>query len=262
MLQFYGRHVFHLEFLGLWIDAVAVWVVATRVADSRVLDVQRLMGDGRARTRMLTMATAMALLVFVPLTMLRRYQIGAVEALLTRYVKAPSQPLAVEATTAGGGRVRLMPVLSAREHTQPRWPVEAEMLIADIGGPGCRNSTVDLNFTYVQKDNSPREDFSHVIRVSRVSPDEAATTVIAPIYLFPFDPHIVFKGIEVAENQVMCVTRIAHMTDPSRFPLLLETTLSPAWRQALLYQRLRNDTEVVPPHLRSAAKRILVRLRH
>jgi len=211
---------------------------------------------------MLTMATAMALLVFVPLAVLRRYQTGEVEALLTRYIKAPSQPLAVEATTASGGRVRLMPVLPAREDTQPRWPVEAEMLIADIGGPACGNSTVDLTFTYVQKDNSPREDFSHVIRVSRASPDEAATTVFAPVYLFPFDPHIVFKGIEVAENQVTCVTRIAHMTDPNRFPLLLETTLSPTWRQALLYQRLRNDTEVVPPHLRSAVRRILIRLRY
>jgi len=219
------------------------------------------MGDGRARTRLLTMATAMALLVVVPLAMLRRYQIGEVERLLTSYAKAPSQPLAVEATTASGGRVRLTPVLPARKDTQPRWPVEVEMLIADIGGPACgRNSTVDLTFAYVQKDNSPREDFSHVIRVGRASPEESATTVMAPVYLFPFDPHIVFKGIEVAENQVMCVTRIAHMTDPSRFSLLLETTLSPTWRQALLYQRLRNDTEVVPPHLRSAVRRILIKV--
>jgi hypothetical protein len=26
VIQFYGRHAFHLEFVGLWIDAVAVWL--------------------------------------------------------------------------------------------------------------------------------------------------------------------------------------------------------------------------------------------
>jgi hypothetical protein len=64
------------------------------------------------------MATATALLVFVPLAMLRRYQIGEVEGHYDALRRAPSQPLAVEATTASGGRVRLMPVLPAREDTQ------------------------------------------------------------------------------------------------------------------------------------------------
>ena len=118
---------------------------------------------------------------------------------------------------------------------------------------------LDLTFTYVQKDNSPRGTFARHSCKSSVSGRGGDDSNGAS--LFVSSTSHVFKGIEVAENQVMCVTRIAHMTDPSRFPLLLETTLSPTWRQAPLYQRLRNDTEVVPPHLRSAVRRILVRLR-
>ena len=115
-------------------------------------------------------------------------------------------------------------------------------------------AAIELTLRYLQKDNSSREDFSHVVSVSPRS-GEAATMVFALVYLFPFDPHITFKGIEVAADQAACVATISHMTNPNKFSLLLDAILPPAWAQTALYQRL-NDTEVAPPHLRSAVRRI------
>src|SRR5262252_4768177 len=98
MIQFDARHIFPLEILSLWINAVVIWLLIQRWSDLR----RRLADSGTVR-RMLALGVLAILLVAGSMASMRRYQSDRVRELLASYVHAAAAPveMTIGATTDG-----------------------------------------------------------------------------------------------------------------------------------------------------------------
>jgi len=249
-LQYEGRHVFHLEFIPIWIDAVALWGLLSKASDIR-----RLFSKRPAVRRMLWTAALIAGVVAGPLSILRRYQSPRVLGVLSEYVSASRQDVAVDATNISDRATRLN--ITMRPTTEDV-PIAADMIAVEVSGEptGCRGA-VSLTVQYLQLDNSSRDDFAHVIRVPTNDERAGASVAFVPIYQFAHNPYIRFVGIEVPREQSGCVSRVSRLVEAQHFPLLLEAVVAGELTRVPLYQQLNDDIEIAPPHLRSAVRRFL-----
>jgi hypothetical protein len=253
VLQYDGRHVFHLELLALWIDALAFWWLISHAQDIR----RRLFEPGAIRRMSLT-AAAMAVFVFIPIAVLRVYQTPRVHAVLDDYVRAPRRDMEVSTTKVSATTARLeidQPGLPSKLHT----PIEVEMLAVQVDGDAlaCRSGTVDLMVRYLQRDNSSREDFSHVVRVPAAGGAATPSVAYLPVYVFAHNnPYVRFAGIDVPTEQGVCISRVSRLEGTERMGLLLETVVAQRPTPVPVYQRLSDEIEVAPPQIRSAVRRL------
>ncbi|HUK37185.1 MAG TPA: hypothetical protein VLV86_24890, partial [Vicinamibacterales bacterium] len=257
VLQYDGRHVFHLEFLALWIDALTLWWLLAHAAEIR-----RRIFDPHSIRRIVLVAAAMALMIFVPIAVLRLYQRGRVQALLAGYAHDPEGQARVVATKVSPDTVRLE-VDGAALSERLRAPIAAAMLAVRVGGPGvtCRSGDVELVVRYLQRDNSSREDFSHVVHVPTTAGVSTSSVAYIPVYVFAHNPYVRFAGIEVPHAQSECIA-VSRLEGTDRLRLLLETVVAERSEPVPLYQRLSDDIEIAPPHIRSAVRRLSRILRH
>jgi hypothetical protein len=246
VLQYDGRHVFHLEFLALWIDALAVWgLISNRAA------IRRLLSEPASLRRMCLAAVAIASLMIVPLWALRLYQTPKVLALLSGYSHAREDDVPVVTKMADTARLDISGIATPDEL---RVPIAVEMLAVHVSGASvaCRTGSVDLVVRYLQRDNSSRPDFSHMVRVPAVD----GTVAYIPVYVFARNPYLRFAGLETSSEGRACVSRVSRLEGADRMHLLLESVVAERPTPVPLYQRLSDDTEAVPPRIRSAIRRL------
>jgi hypothetical protein len=128
VLQFYGRHVFHLEFVALWIAAIAV---------SQAPPLLRRDADGVSRRReflaSLVPWTAAIAGIVAALAVVRLVQAGHVRNLISRYETAPREELSVRTDRVASGRIRLTPEPSLASRLDAT-SLSSEMLILRVGG--------------------------------------------------------------------------------------------------------------------------------
>jgi hypothetical protein len=159
----------------------------------------------------------------------------------------------VSATTA---RLEIdQPGLPSKLHT----PIEVEMLAVQVDGDAlaCRSGTVDLMVRYLQRDNSSREDFSHVVRVPAAGGAATPSVAYLPVYVFAHNnPYVRFAGIDVPTEQGVCISRVSRLEGTERMGLLLETVVAQRPTPVPVYQRLSDEIEVAPPQIRSAVRRL------
>jgi len=223
---------------------------------SNAAEIRRRISDPRSIRRMFLAAAAMALMMVAPIAGLRRYQTARVQALLADYAHDPVAEPRVAATKVSADTVRLDvegPALSGLPA-----PIAVEMLAVRVGGAvvPCPGGTVDLVVRYLQRDNSSREDFSHVVRVPATAGAPAPSVAYIPVYVFAQNPYIRFAGIEVPSEQRACISGVSRLEGTDRTGLLLETVVAERSKPVPLYQRLSDDTEIAPPHIRSAIRRL------
>src|SRR5579871_5886764 len=214
------------------------------------------MSDPRSMRRMLLAAAAMAFMIITPIAGLRLYQTARVQALLDDYTHAPSSDAGVATTMISANTARLEIDRTVSPNAL-RAPIAVEMLAVHVSGAAvaCTSKAVDLIIRYLQRDNSSREDFSHAVRVPAPAVPTPSVAYI-PVYVFAHNPYIRFAGIEVPSEQRACVSGVSRLEDADRMRLLLETVVAERSPPVPLYQRLSDNIEIAPPHVRSAAIRL------
>src|SRR5204862_3026047 len=109
------------------------------------------------------------------------------------YAHAPEDHLEVATTnvSADTGRMEIDGLVPPQAL---RAPVAVEMLAVHVDGTAvpCRAETVELTVRYLQRDNSSREDFSHVVRVPVTDGAAAPSVAYIPVYVFAHNPYVRF----------------------------------------------------------------------
>ncbi|MBI1317343.1 MAG: hypothetical protein GC168_00155 [Candidatus Hydrogenedens sp.] len=238
-LRFSTRHVFHLEFLPLWISALGIqcaWYGAWRVArgytrhDGGNEELAR--GYARPTTvvwRVALVGLAGVVLTLGPWELLKRYQDGQVRQLLQQYDQAPRDRLVTASVPEPGGHTLIeLPGFARRAQLTPEersLPSNAYVLAIETT-PG--DAPLTLEFAFGFKDD--HYDFTRTVTV----PAAETATVYFPVYTTEDN---VFLGVRVASRDAQRVGRMAALRDVSQIPILLTAVLPPDWAQSGLYLR-------------------------
>ena len=242
-IQFQRRHIFHLEVLSLWTAGFAVsFVLSPFLARVSGAQASRAAGASvRARAwHPLVFGPAVVILVILPLTTLRAYQQRAATTLFNTYGDARIAPIDIVPERIGNGIVRVARGQESLSRPRGQRSMYSDVLVAEVSASGCGIDRAVLTFRYVAK--NPSIDFTRTYDID-VPVEGQPTRMYFPIYetgaASPDPQLLVFGGLDVAESELPCVTRIGRFVDPDRFPLLLPVVLRADWRGLPLHQTLR-----------------------
>lgn len=230
-VQFSGRHVFYLE--PLWwlaaaflLETVVLLGLAARRDRGRLrnLELRRpLLGVGGVALVLLAIAS-------LPL-LLRAYQDGRVERVLSRYESAPRVELATTDRRRGPDRV-LVELRDDRAWRGNEFG-ESALVVATFSREACSAISVAPVARYRASD--PFNDWSTPldVRLGRQGPESV------DVYFLGFrQPLGAFVGFELPKEQRPCLKRVQAITDTSGFPLLLYATLPEDWRRVTRHATL------------------------
>jgi hypothetical protein len=236
VIEFQGRHIFHLEFVVLAGFAWGVTILWRLIQSSRTPGAWR-----ATRTRALKSIATTAMLVAVvgaAVALARAVQIRQARTLVMSYAGAPTIPLEATATPVGNDQVRL-----AVDLFHPEWSrdaieevmIEAEFDFARCGTPPMIPST----FRY-DTAGPAYSQFSREISLDYLGP--TPTRVFLPVYSVVRDWTVLaqFAGLDVPAAFAGCV-RLSRVADTRALPLLMPVTIEPDWPRKL-YQRVRLGT--------------------
>jgi hypothetical protein len=228
-VQFHARHFFHLEFIAWW---ALVFVLA---AAGRPLWRWVKEGSGRRVSAVemrnaLIAAAAVVALTVVPLTVLRVYQQRHLVAFFDDYLQSPRKPSTLSWTPRAGRTLVAVDGLWAG--LSPGDPFGARYLVAEFGSDQCAAADLPVIVKYDATEDSA--DFSFVTRM----PIDSAGPTFGFVPAYSNGPWSRFAGFSLPQGYEACLKSVSVIEDTSRIPVLVELTLTPAWRSASLFQRL------------------------
>ena len=213
------------------LEALAVGIIRWRGSAS----------DGAPRPSVRTHALRVAAFTLIAVVVLpgalfalRAYQVPSVRARLEAdYLRAPREPLAIEAQPDPSGRVLLtMPVLVTTRVAES-WLASA-YLVVELSSRACEATRVPLTFRYATAD-PVGNDFSRDYLVDLDAGGEP-TIIFFPV--FNDEVFAKFTGIVLGAAHRACVASVSRI-EPAREPsLLLFAVLPPDWRASALYSTL------------------------
>jgi hypothetical protein len=228
-IQFHERHFYYMQFVpwlafGLLAQAaMRGWSALAQVTAQHV-------------RRALLFVFAISVCSGTALGVARSYQQRAAARLFERYEAAPRVPLTAVHRPVDGGRT-----LIATEEwlaTLPagrRW-IEARFVALQFADDLCGSANLPLTIRY--SGSRLDVDLSEPITIPLRRAPKVPTLLFIAAY-DRADESIRFRGVEVAAYQAPCVSRLWHVEDLDRVPLLLTTRLPADWRRERLFQRLR-----------------------
>ena len=218
-LQFAPRHFFHLEFAAWWAFG---FVVHQAIAAAWTACRTRGMDLNRAFTgacRMAAMAACAAVILVLPLQILRAYQATRVRSLFTSYATAEKMTLNASPAAPAGAVLLAAP---------PIGKFDGDLIEVDLDRERC-GEQADVTFKYEPAPAAP--DLTHVVTIPRAPGSPGVTRIFLAVFEY-------FKGVQFPVSMAGCVTGAYRLADSTRFPLLLDATLAPGWEGRPLYQRL------------------------
>lgn len=227
-IQFNDRHVLHLSLVPIAAAAFVLQTVVTR-------------RWGREWRNALMVAAIGAIVILVPLLLLRRLQDTQVRSLIHNYLSAPAETVEVTARALPDGYVALDFDFPPKRDVVADGIVTTDYLIAEFDAAACDLAAVDLTLRYDA--SHAFADFSRRLVVSLPRTGTARVAVAAYSYSTPaslsgeairYRP----KGYELPARQRACLSRVSRLSQPSQFPVLLNTTLPPDWEQLPLHLTL------------------------
>jgi hypothetical protein len=240
-IQFQRRHIFHLEFLSLWVLGFAVSSVLaamSRRATAHPVATYSPLASGVWRP--VVFAAAVVTLVLLPLTVLRAYQQGKATSLLATYNDARIDAIDMAPEPIGNGLVRVASDRASLDRSRSPRSMFSDMLVAEVSSNGCPVDRSSLTFRYRAK--TPSVDFTRTYDVD-VPPTGQSTKVYFPVYetgpASPDSESLSFGGVEVPASELGCLKRVSRFSEPDGFPLLVPAVLPSDWRQMPLHQTLR-----------------------
>jgi hypothetical protein len=223
-IEFEGRHWFHLRFIPLW---AACAVAASWLAASPA---QRVAGVRRG----VVGVVAMIVLLASAITIIRMVQRGSAEALIARYMAAPTEPVGFAADGPSRRRVDWRPV----NYAPPPGHRSSDMLVVTVDSTGCGEGSVRLRFSY-EFDNVGH-DMSTNLLVHRVA-GGPPTQVFFPVFSQGHLDltYLRFAAIETPGRSADCISSVSRFSDRRALPLWLQVQAPPDWRERPLYQGLQ-----------------------
>lgn len=250
-IQFDERHFFHLSFVPF----VAVAFLLDRIlridfrsgARAHPIKPGRL---GRAAMRVAVLAVAVAVVLIVPLWVVREYQASKVSAILTDILTTPRRPLMSRMEAVDATRVRYLAGSLPANEMAAAHPgfVTSEYLLARFGGTKCEALRIPIHLDYqgtFPVADTVAAESGRALSVSLPPDSPTEVTVVAPVfyrYARQDDTNRLsyqFLGLEINADDRDCLTGLERIADTQRFPLLLSAVLAPGWQRSTLYQTLR-----------------------
>ncbi|HVZ23108.1 MAG TPA: hypothetical protein VG871_18675 [Vicinamibacterales bacterium] len=236
-IQFQVRHFFHLEFIG-WLAlgfvvdrvAMAAWTLGQEWRSRRAVDLRPWT---RGALRAGAFAASAAAVIAGGLVALRAYQQPHVRALLETYAAAPRERLATQTIVKGDTALIVSPELWAdRLREEKTVSVSTQYLVAEFSDDACGAARLPVTLKYAW--TMIANDFSReaVVALGRHT---GPTRMFFPAFYHGFTH---FAGLELPREYAGCLTSLSRVADVRRFPILLDITFTPTWRQAALYQTI------------------------
>jgi hypothetical protein len=234
-LQFQERHFFHLEFVAWWVLGCATSIIghaAIAVAQGRENWTTVWTPPGGWRAPALKAAglwTSAAILIVVPLWVLRGYQREHGPGVIRSIVSAPRVDVAVAASGDMPDLIATLP---------PDDGVHAHYLVADLGGPACDLLDVPVTFRYVAQ--NPIYDFSHTKSIRMPLVNDPLALFVPVYYRSPGSTDraqepFAFRGLELPDAARPCLMRVSRVAHPEALPVLMEMRLPPDWQRSTPY---------------------------
>jgi hypothetical protein len=254
MLQFSRRHTFHLDVIAVGVMLAAIGGALSLAA--RLWRARRAAGSGGALREFVAPATRAALTGAVLLSvaagglmLLRMWQQQGVTGLFERTLAAPTVDMAIRPEPLTPSPHASWPTAALLRPAPEAWPagradiLHAEYLIIDLGGEQCTAEVMSIMMKYSVVPGALHENFRRTFNLALRS----GVQLLAPVLEIPGATH--FDGLAVPGDRVACVRRIRRVSPPDAVPLPnVFAVLTPGWRSAPLYQRLR-DTPALPGEL-------------
>ena len=233
VIQFHGRHTFHLEFVVIaafvWLASLAFRAAKGIVSGSRPSALAIARGAG-----LVAGLVAASVLILV---LARLVQVPRARGLLDSYDHASASALTVLSSRDASGQTLLSAnVFEAVSSSR----VQQALLVADVSASSCTHAPTALTLRYLQTGNRPPVDYDFSTRVVLPATRDrgVATRVFFPVYAIDLGhgDSARFAGVAVADDGSACV-RLSRVRGIDN-EIWLDATLAPEWRQQPLYQRL------------------------
>jgi len=248
VLQFQGRHYFHLECITWWSFGFLVQrglaalrgIVSWGLSRTGVWPVTEgpFGSAGGCRLRRVVVFTVSSLvLLLVPLLALRHYQSWHVRNLLQEYAAAERQRLPRVEVPLGNSNVLVM---SPGEFVpMSQHAVGVEFLLMEFSPRDCDYSTVWPILRYAREPGSGRPGFSRTLSVDIGRRQQRVTQLVFPAISYNDGQESVhFTGLELTKAQARCLRGMYRITNTRKFPLLLTAVIPPATGRSPLYQTI------------------------
>jgi hypothetical protein len=243
-IQFQRRHVFHLEFLALWIVAFALTACTRLIWSHRhaLGAFLRTLVPSSVQVRRMSVFTAAAVVaITVPVAALRAVQQRRAGDLLAEYEAAPRASVPFDPKPAGEGVVRLGAAVLRRPAPREARSTFSEMVVARVASAGCHYDALSLTFRYAAK--TQESDFTRTLTVPVPRDRDRYVDVFMPaLYTGGGNPQpdlLALAGVDVPDDQQACVQSLSRFQNPDAFPLLLEAVLPAEWQQLTRHQTIR-----------------------
>jgi hypothetical protein len=241
-----GYYFFYLEFITYWALGFVLqhslsYIVRLAKRDART-ELRRWIAQPRnwwnpATQRVIGFAFGVALLVWVPLFVLRQYQSAHVANLLRQYDTAELEPLLLEALPLENNGVLLTSPQQFKPLTEQSFKVME--LMAEFSDQKCGYANVWVTLRYGGASGT-RMDFSRSMGVDLAHPGTIGTRLFFPAMaqkdlLGPGYSNY-FAGIEMSAERATCLRGLYRVKDPRHLPMLVTVQLPLAENR--LYKRL------------------------
>ena len=257
-IQFETRHVFHLEFISLWMLGFIVQQAARQI---------RLLAPyGQRRTwrerlslpkawwrpalrRVVAPALGLVLILLGPLYILRMVQKWHMNDVLQAYADANIAPLRVNTVSVNSHASLVAPPDSALQTTVGD-PLHTEYLMAEFSTRRCDYSSVDFVVRYREpvaylagrpayRFGLPLWDLSQRWTVHLSEEAQQTSRVFFPVYQMP-SLGVEFGGLEMPSAQVDCLKGLYRIQDLDQLPLPTGfiINLPPDWKERPHYKVL------------------------
>lgn len=232
VLQFQGRHYFHLEFIGLW----SLGFLAQALVSSAGWLKRGQWQQDVPWLRVAVFTLGSSVLVFGSLAAARAYQSKRVEHIVKSYTEAEVESLPLLKLPAGKGKVL---VTSPRLAKPPKGALAVDFLAAEFvrkdGQP-----TVWPTLWYEKKTKGPgRPGFSRALQIEL--PRHGARRVFFPAINYRssmLGGTTRFKGIMLSAAEAGTLKTLKRIKDTSALPMLLTITIPPSGGRSALAQHI------------------------
>ena len=248
VLQFNERHFFHLEVIAWWALLLSVeGMIALAVSATRPSQRHAWRDALRARrwlpaVRLAGLAwVAAAVILLLPLRLLRSYQAGHVQALLASYLALDKEPLDRAAADVGDGTVRILQELAPKTNGGAGDAIQTTYVLAEFAAGSCESLKFDLVVRY----DAPKAggyDFTRTIAV-RPPLTSGVRRILTAIYSHPESSAVLegayrLTGFELPRDSASCLTGLYRVRSVDGLPLVLDANLPSDWESATPYQTI------------------------
>ncbi len=258
MLQFQGRHYFHLEFISLWFLG---FIIQSCVTFVRHKILKRSAGSRLSMSfilyRTLLFSAVSSGIVLIPYFTLGQYQKFKVSKLFEAYYNADIEQVPLSRVMLANNTVLLTnpqlfkpPVIDS---------VSSNLLVADFCAKGCGDETVMPVLRYERYPFSGRPDFSRSMSINLDNQGNGSKRLYFPAIASKEESlgSNYFKGIELSREQVSCLRGLYRVKDTRKLEILSTVILAESrnydeFRQTLTAwkkDRIYTIPENLPPKL-------------